>query len=137
MVHLTPQSLRKPGFHVITIDMYEDITISETIERKRISFFDFLRLIEREDVPRYLRVDGLDDFIARAGEEGLQKLRAKLNEKMGTLVSNMSSIVFVVKTRIENIVTQPTIRKRPLSLIFPRPHDVATVKPGYVHYPVM
>jgi len=97
LIHLMPQSLRKPGFHVIAIDIHEDIGSSETIERKQVSFINFLRIVEREDVPRYLRVDGLDDFMAKAGEEGLEKLRVKLNEKMGTLVSNMSSIVFVVR----------------------------------------
>jgi len=97
LIHLMPQSLRKPGFHVIAIDIHEDIDSSETIERKQVSFINFLRIVEREDVPRYLRVDGLDDFMAKAGEEGLEKLKVKLNEKMGTLVSNMSSIVFVVR----------------------------------------
>ncbi len=138
LTYLTTQSLRKPGFHVITVDLYEDIATYEKIERKRTSFIDFLRFIEREvNIPRYLRVDGLDEFIARAGDEALQKLRAKLNEKMGTLVSDMSSIVFVVKAHIEDVVNQPTIKKKPLSLIFPRPHDIATVQPGYVHYPIM
>lgn len=137
LIDLSTQSLRKPGFHVITIDLYEDIATYETIERKRTSFIDFLRLIGREDIPRYLRVDGLDEFISRTGDEALQKLRAKLNEKMGTFVSNMTSIVFVVKAHIEDVVNQPSIKKKPLTLIFPRPHDMATVQPGYVHYPIM
>jgi len=132
-----PQSLRKPGFHVIAIDKYEEISNSETVDRKRSSFIDFLRLIEKGDVPKYLRVDGLDEFLSRTGEEGLQNLRALLGEKMGVLVANMSSIVFVVKARIDDIVTQPTIRKIPLSMIFPRPHDADSVQPGYVYYPIM
>jgi hypothetical protein len=132
-----PHALRKPGFHVIAIDKYEEISNAESVERKRSSFIDFLRLLEKGEVPRYLRVDGLDEFLTRTGEEGLQSLRALLGEKLGILVANMSSIVFVVKARIDDIVTQPTIRKIPLSMIFPRPHDPDSVQPGYVYYPIM
>jgi len=126
-----------PGFHVVTLRRFEDGIAAQRTERKKMSIIQFLRLLESGDVPKYVMIDGFDDFMTRTSEEGLKDVRATLNEKLDILIENATSVVVITRRRIDDIPRRPSIEGKPLSLIFPRPANITTMKPGYVHYPIM
>lgn len=126
------------GFHVIYVEKYREISDKDfpSIPVKT-SMIDFLRKIERGEIHRFMIVKGLDDFIRSSTDEAIEQVRNILNRFIRDMLSYGSSIVFVVNCEIENIPDNPMIHGKPLALIFPRPHDIGSMEPGYLYYPIM
>jgi len=126
------------GFHVIYVEKYREIDEREFPSIPvDTSMVDFLRKIERGELHKFMIVKGLDDFIKSSTDDAIEQVRNILNRFIKDMLSLGASIVFVVKCEIEHIPDNPTIHGKPLAMIFPRPHDIGSMEPGYLYYPIM
>ena len=131
-------NLGSAGFHVIHIEKFRAIDEREFPSIPvEVSMIEFLRKIEKREMHRFMIVTGLDEFMKSSTNEAIEQVRNILNRSIGDMLSVGSSIVFVITCDIERIPDNPAIHGKPLALIFPRPHDVGSMEPGYLYYPIM
>ena len=127
--------LQRPGFHVIDIRKFREI--SNLPIQYETSIINLLREIEHGKVRKLTVVDGLDVFLRNSTNEAIERARKTLNKIITEMLTIGASIVFVVKCDIDNIPDNPTVHNKPLAMIFPRPHDIGSMEPGYLYYPIV
>lgn len=130
-------SLATPGFHVVFVERYKKLIEKQPVEGKRVSVIEFLRKTKRAEIYRRFIVDGLDEFLESSTNESLEQVRKLLNDSLDSLIAMNTTVVFVVNHKIEGMPYNLSIRSKPLALIFPRPPDLSSMRPGYVYYPFM
>ena len=131
-------NLESVGFHVIHIEKFRAIDERDfPLIPVEVSIIELLRKIERKDIRRFMIVKGLDEFMKSSTNEAIEQVRNIFNRAITDMLSLNASFVFVVNTDIENIPDNPTIHDKPLAMIFPRPHDIGSMEPGYLYYPIM
>lgn len=128
--------LRKVGFHVIEIQKFRKVADLPSL-LQNISIISLLREIERGKLQKFSVVDGLDEFLKTSTDEAIEQARKTLNKAITDMLTIGASMVFVVKHNIYNIPDNPMICNKPLAMIFPRPHDIRSMEPGYLYYPIV
>jgi len=131
-------NLARAGFHVVKLEKFREFdernlpfTPYET------SMIGFLREIKHGKLHRFTIVNGLCDFLKSSTEEAIEEVRNILNKAIEDIISVGASIVFIVNCEIDNIPDNPSIYDKSLAMMFPRPHDIASMEPGYLFYPVI
>lgn len=126
------------GFHVIYVQKFREIDDRDfpSIPHE-MSMIEFLRKIEHGEIHRFTIVKGLDDFVRSSTNEAIEQVRNILNRAITDMISVRASVVFVVNSEIDNIPDNPAVYGKPLALVFPRPHDIGSMEPGYLSYPIM
>ncbi|MBU7037416.1 MAG: hypothetical protein HXS52_05765 [Theionarchaea archaeon] len=129
--------LRKRGFHVIEGQKFGDIHDEDFTLIHKTSIINLLRLIETNSHQKLTIVEGLDRFLKYSTDEAIEQARKVLNTGITDMLAIDASLIFVVECDIERIPDNPSIHDRPLAMILPRPHDIGSMEPGYLYYPIM
>ena len=129
--------LWKLGFHVIETQKFREINDRDLPLLHETSIINLLRLIETRSLQKFTIVDGLDEFLKSSTDEVIEHARKILNKGIKDMITIGASLVFVVKCDIERIPDNPSVHNKPLAMIFPRPHDIGSMEPGYLYYPIM
>jgi len=129
-------NLQKPGFHVVELRKFQEISHT-LISPHRTSIINLLREMERGKLNKLTVVDGLDELLKSSTDEAIVQVRKTFNKVITEMLTIGASIVFVVAADIEDIPEDPKIYKKPLALVFPRPHDINFMEPGYLYYPII
>lgn len=129
-------NLERPGFHVIEIRKFQEV--SHTLPPyQTMSIINILREIESGKLRKLVVVDGLDEFLKSSDDEAITQVRKTLNKAVADMLASEASIIFVVRSDLEGIPDSPKIHRKPLTMLFPRPHDIGSMEPGYLYYPIM
>lgn len=129
-------NLERPGFYVIEIRKFQEV--SHTLPPyQTMSIINILREIESGKLRKLVVVDGLDEFLKSSDDEAITQVRKALNKAVADMLASEASIIFVVRSDLEGIPDSPKIHRKPLTMLFPRPHDIGSMEPGYLYYPIM
>lgn len=129
-------NLSKAGFHVIEIRKFREIENLPLLLHDT-SIINLVRDIDQNKLQKFTVVDGLDEFMRSSTEEAIEQVRESFNKGITDMLTIDASLVFVVKSDIKKIPDNPSVYDRPLAMIFPRPHDIGSMEPGYLYYPIM
>jgi len=129
--------LQRAGFHVIDIKRFRKIEEKDLPLMHDTSIINLLRDIERGKLQKFTVVDGLDEFMRSSTDEAIERARKILNKGITDMLAIDASLVFVVKCDIEKIPDNPSVHNKPLAMVFPRPHDIGSMEPGYLYYPII
>ena len=128
-------NLSRAGFHVIEIRKFREIENLPLLYET--SIINLLREIEQRKLQKFTVVDGLDEFMRSSTEDAIEQARKILNKGITDMLTIDASLVFIVKCDIERIPDNPSVHNKPLAMMFPRPHDIGSMEPGYLYYPIM
>jgi len=128
-------NLSRAGFHVIEIRKFREIENLPLLYET--SIINLLREIEQGKLQKFTVVDGLDEFMRSSTEDAIEQARKILNKGITDMLTIDASLVFTVKCDIERIPDNPSVHNKPLAMMFPRPHDIGSMEPGYLYYPIM
>lgn len=131
-------NLKSVGFHVIHIEKFRKTSEKDLpVGYVEVSIIELLKKIKNKDIRKCMIVKGLDAFLKDTEDNAILEARSILNKNIEDILTTGSSIVFVVNCDIEKIPDNPTIHGKPLAMIFPRPHDLGSMEPGYLYYPII
>lgn len=127
--------VQRTGFHVIEINKFREIR--DLPLPYYTSIINLLREIEQGKLQKFTVVDGLDEFMRSSTDEAIEQARKTLNKSIAKMITIGASLVFVIKSDIGKIPDNPSVYNKPLAMILPRPHDIGSMEPGYLYYPII
>jgi hypothetical protein len=128
--------LTRCGFHVITMKRFREQS-STGLYPERKSVIGLLKDVRNRNLERLTIVEGLDDFLKTSTDEAVFQAREIFNKAIKEMITKGASIVFVVRESLENVPENPELCGKPLASIFPRPHDIGLMEPGYLCYRII
>lgn len=128
--------LQKAGFHVIRLQKLQEISPTLPLPYET-SIVNLVREITQGKLHKLTIVNGLDDFLRGFTDDAIIQVRQTLNKAIKDMLGMGASMIFVVLADIEDIPDNPKVCQKPLAMVFPRPHSIDFMEPGYLCYPIM